>query len=276
MGAIVKAVFFRGRRGRGWPGPEELAHEPVSFRGNSGARLVGLHVRVPRPRGMVVLAHPDRRYGKHWFTREGWLEWLASHGFDALTFDFAPYGQSRGGSTYLHDDVIAAVHEAQRLRPGIPVHVIGLSLGAFATANASPHLDGVESIVLESPYPTFASWYEHTGSAGRILPAVNQALGRLLPRTYRRIDAGANIRHARPKRILVTASRDDQITPVHLSRQVAEAGPSDRTSYLETVGLPHLGLFADAAYRAALLAHLEGRPWQLVTEGARQEPSLRC
>jgi len=261
VGLVVKSVFFRNRRGGPWPGPEELAHDAIEFRGNSGARLVGLHVRVPRPQGIVVLAHPDRRYGKHWFTRDGWLEWLASHGFESLTFDFAPYGASRGGSTYLHDDLLAACQEAQRLRPNLPLHVIGLSLGAFATANASPHLDGVESMVLESPYPTFASWYDHSAQAGA-LPTVNKALERVLPRTYRRIDAGANIRNARPTRILVAAAAHDPVTPAALTRQVAAQAPPQTVRYLELPRHDHLGLFHEPAYRAAILETLLGAPVQ--------------
>src|SRR5688572_659588 len=150
VGALVKAVFFRGRRGGPWEVPAELRGDRIAFRGNSGARLAGVHFPSADAKGIVVLVHPDRRYGKHWFLREGWIGFLLEAGYESIVFDFPVYGESRGGSTYLHDDVAAACHEARRLRPDLPVHVIGLSIGAFAAINASPNLPFVTSMVLES------------------------------------------------------------------------------------------------------------------------------
>jgi pimeloyl-ACP methyl ester carboxylesterase len=258
VGALVKAVFFRGRRGGPWEPPLLLDVAEVRFRGNSGARLHGWHVRHPIPRGMVVLAHPDRRYGKQWFAREGWLAWLHEQGFDALCFDFPVYGESGGGSTYLHDDVAAACRLARDLRPGLPVHLVGLSIGAFAALNAAPTLDFLDGLVLESPYPTFDAWYgggEVGKATGRAKGhgTANSLLGRLFPKTYRRIDAGANAPNARARRILVAGTRSDAVTPIALTRQVAGALPPDRTRRLELDAVPHLGLFQRAEYRQAIL-----------------------
>ncbi|MEK6974788.1 MAG: alpha/beta fold hydrolase [Candidatus Thermoplasmatota archaeon] len=253
VGAFVRRVFWGNRRGKPWDVPAHLEHDSVRFAGNSGATLAGRYFPHPAPKGVVVLAHPDRRYGSHWFVREGWVEWLLRNGFEVLTFDFAPFGASRGGSTYLHEDVLGAVAFARRWSGGQPVHVIGLSIGAFATVNASPHLD-VDSLVLESPYPTFNAWY------GRGWGKWAMALfDRLFPRTANVIQAHRNIANARAPRILVAASPTDDVTPARLSRIVFDAAPA-RARWLDVPGTKHLGLFADAGYRAAVLATLEGRP----------------
>jgi alpha-beta hydrolase superfamily lysophospholipase len=269
VGALVKAVFFRGRRGGPWEPPLGMDVSEVRFAGNSGARLHGWHVRHAEPRGIVVLAHPDRRYGKQWFAREGWLSWLHGHGFDSLAFDFPVYGESGGGSTYLHEDVAAACRLARQLRPGLPVHVVGLSIGAFASLNAAVALDFVEGLVLESPYPTFEAWYQGgktggTGGAGgaggtgrpRGHGRANALLGRLFPKTYRRIDAGANAPAVRARRILVAGTSDDEVTPIHLTREVASLLPAGRTETLELAGVRHLGLFQREEYREAVLRTL--------------------
>jgi alpha-beta hydrolase superfamily lysophospholipase len=258
VGALVKALFFRGRRGGPWEPPLGMDVSEVRFAGNSGARLHGWHVRHPAPRGIVVLAHPDRRYGKQWFAREGWLSWLHDNGFDSLCFDFPVYGESGGGSTYLHDDVAAACRLARRLRPGLPVHVVGLSIGAFASLNAAVGLDFVEGLVLESPYPTFEAWYDQGGKRGDADRAkghgkANSLLGRMFPRTYRRIDAGANAPDVKARRILVAGTRDDEVTPIALTREVADRLPTDRTTVLEMSGVGHLGLFQRPEYRQAIL-----------------------
>lgn len=271
VGLLVKSLFFRGRRGGPWERPLGMDIDALHFAGNSGARLHGWRVRHPTPIGIVVLAHPDRRYGKQWFAREGWLSWLHGHGFESLCFDFPVYGESRGGSTYLHDDVAAACRLARRLRPDLPVHLVGLSIGAFASINAAPRLDFLESLVLESPYPSFDAWYSGASGAGHPSTAkaprrasghgrANSALGRIFPKTYQRIDAGANVTHAKAPRILVAGTADDEVTPIALTRQVAAAAPADRTRYLEMAGPRHLGLFQHADYRTALLQTLRGDP----------------
>lgn len=253
MGTVVRRVFWGDRRGKAWPVPSHLGHEDVRFPGNSGATLAGRYFPHPAPKGVVVLAHPDRRYGQHWFVREGWVQWLLRHGYEVLTFDFAPFGASRGGSTYLHDDVAGGVDFARRWSGGLPVHVIGLSIGAFAAINASPGLE-VESLVLESPYPTFNAWYGK-GWGKWAMAAFDAAF----PRTAAIIQAHQNVAHALAPRILIAASPDDDVTPIGLSRAVAEHAPA-RARWIEVPGVPHLGLFGDAGYRDAVLATLEGRP----------------
>lgn len=258
VGALVKALFFRGRRGGPWEPPLGLDVSAVRFEGNSGARLHGWYTRHSAPRGIVVLAHPDRRYGKQWFAREGWLSWLHANGFESVCFDFPVYGESGGGSTYLHDDVAAACRLAHRLRPGLPVHLVGLSIGAFASLNAAVGLDFVEGLVLESPYPTFEAWYE--GGTDRVQGhgRLNSLLGRTFPKTYRRIDAGANARNVLARRILVAGTPDDEVTPIHLTREVAGRLPAGRTTVLEVPGARHLGLFQRPEYREAVLRTLIG------------------
>jgi hypothetical protein len=265
VGALVKALFFRGRRGGPWEPPLGMDVSEVTFAGNSGARLHGWYVRHPAPRGIVVLAHPDRRYGKQWFAREGWLSWLHGNGFEALCFDFPVYGRSGGGSTYLHDDVAAACRLARRLRPDAPVHLVGLSIGAFASLNAAPGLDFLDGLVLESPYPTFEAWYgggDGKASAGRPRGhgRLNVLMGRAFPRTYRRIDAGANASAVRARRILVAGSVDDEVTPIGLTREVADRLARDRTERFEASGVRHLGLFQRADYREAVLRTLAPAP----------------
>ncbi len=261
LGSLVKAFLFRRRKDRARDIPPHLGAERFTVPGNSGARVVG-HV-FPAPhghaRGVVVLAHPDKRYGQHWFVREGWIDALQAHGYAAVTFDFSQYGETRGGSTYLHDDLVAVARHARATHPGLPVHVVGLSLGAYAAANASPRLDFVESLLLESPYPDFMSWYDHSDSA-RALRWTNAALHRLFPKSYRRIDARRNIPHAPASRILVTAVARDTVTPERLSQAVAAAGPPGRTQYLELDGPEHLPFRASPEYRDAVFAHLAGSP----------------
>jgi len=247
-GALVQTIWLRDRRGGPWLPPAHLKHTPVTFEGNTGAKVAGHWFAAEKPRGAVVLAHPDKRYAKHWFVKEGYVELLLAEGYDVLTFDFTGYGESRGPATYYHEDLLAAARFADHWAGGFPVHVVGVSMGAFAAANASPRLDFVRSMVLEAPYPSFNAWY----SKGASYHAM-QLFDSLFPATGRSIKADKNFAKAAPQRILVAYSPKDEVTPPDLSRQVAGANPKART--LE-VDAPHLGFLQDPAYKRALLETL--------------------
>ncbi|MBW3583170.1 MAG: lysophospholipase [Euryarchaeota archaeon] len=263
LSTLVGRLLYPPRNGGPWPVPPGL--ERVTGRGRDGSTLIGLHAPHADPRGVVVLVHPDRRYGKHWFDREGWFGHLADHGYASMAFDLTPYGESHGGQLYLHDQVLGMVDTARDTHPGVPLHLVGLSLGAFASMNAAPEIPDLDSLTLESPYPTFQTWYDAVDAG---FPAkVNRLLERAFTTSYRRIDAGRNIAQATAKRILVAATSPDTVTPTRLSRAVARSAPQGRTTYLELEGVEHLGLFHDARYREALIATLNGEK----VEGTRPD-----
>lgn len=250
-GALVQTLWLRDRRGGPWTPPAHLKNVPVTFEGNTGAKLSGLWFPVERPRGAVVLAHPDRRYAKHWFVKEGYVDLLTQEGYEVLTFDFTGYGESRGPATYYHEDVLGAARFARHWAGGLPVHVVGVSMGAFAVANASPRLDFARSIVLESPYTSFGEWYGK--GPGRY---AMQAFGALFPRTSRAIEADRNIVHAAAQRVLVAWSDADEVTRPQLSQAIADAAPPERTERLVLAGAAHLRFLERPEYREALLRTL--------------------
>src|SRR5688572_19847660 len=125
VGRMVRS-FFRFHRSSARPAPLTLLPwTAVRFEGNSGADVAGRWFHQAHAQGVVVLAHPDRRSGQQWFLTQGWIEFLLDHGFEVLTFDFAGYGDTRGGSTYLLEDAIAACRFAKERADGRPVHLVG-------------------------------------------------------------------------------------------------------------------------------------------------------
>lgn len=254
VGAFVRNALGWRPPQRTFPIRTQLPWQPIRFAGNSGADLSGRWFPAPGARGTAVLVHPDRRSAQQWFLTHGWVEFLLDHRFHVLTFDLAGFGESRGGSTYLLEDVAAACRAARDRSPGLPIHLVGVSLGAFSAINAAPHLDFLESLVLESPFPNFNAWYGR--GWGR---AAMAAFDRIFPRTAALIQADRNIAKAQARRILVVGSRRDEVTPIDLTRAVAAAAPPERTDYLELDDASHLELFdRSASYRDAMLRTLEG------------------
>lgn len=123
-------------------------------------------------------------------------------------------------------------------------------MGAFAAANASPRLDFVRNLILESPYPSFNAWY----GKGPMLVAMD-AFDRIFPTTARAIKADRNIPHAAAERILIAYSPKDTVTDPALTKRVAQVAPADRTRTLE-VDAPHLGFLQNTRYKETLLATL--------------------
>ncbi len=244
---IYGVAWGKNRSGGPWDAPVGAVVVPVrSARGTIRA----WHLPGKKGRGTVVLAHPDRRYGGHWFVREGWVEVLHEAGFGCLWFDQPNYGQGTAGSPFLAENVGAALWAAKELDDG-PLQCIGVSLGSFAAALAAPNVPQLAGLVLESPYPTFTSWYEGKGhSLDRWALA---AFALLFRRAMKALDARASLaRFSAP--LMVSWSDVDKVTPALLSKQVADAR-SD-TVAVKVAGAPHLRLWDDSAYRARVLDFL--------------------
>ena len=78
---------------------------------------------------------------------------LAAARFDVLLFDFHAHGESaglyQGLGAYERDDAVSAVALARQRRPGLPVAVIGWSLGGVAALLAGPRL-GADVVIAEA------------------------------------------------------------------------------------------------------------------------------
>src|SRR5262249_30251882 len=102
----------------------------------------------------VLLLHGSNGHRGHQLRQ---AQFLASHGLAALLISFRAHGDSTGD---YHDigwgarqDVWAAVDYLEKRRPGRPIIVSGVSMGAAAALFASGELGHrVCGYILESPY----------------------------------------------------------------------------------------------------------------------------
>lgn len=242
---LYDVAWVRNRHSNPRPQPNGT----VTFAAASMLGPIDVHFLAGRKgKGTVVLAHPDRRYGGHWFVREGWVDAIHASGRSVAWFDQPGYGQGTNGSPYLGENIMN-VTQAVAHRDKGPVDVVGLSLGSFAAAIAAPYMPWVRRIVLESPYRTFTSWYDGRGmSAGRI--ALNAF--KLLFRNVNKLDTQITLAAA-PQEFLVGCSDADDVTPARLSRDAI--GDRD-VEWVIVSDADHLGLWHDATYRQAVLDFL--------------------
>lgn len=245
-GRLYKMAWVRNMSSNARPLPEGT--DTVQVETVRGA--IEAHVLRGEPgRGTVLLLHPHRRYGGHWFVKTGWVDALHGRGKTVVWFDQPSYGQGVGGSPYLAENVIAVATMAKDLDSG-PLDMVGQSLGSFVAAIAAPHVPWVRRIVLESPYRSFTAWYDDQPmSAGK---AATHLFARFFPHADR-LDTQVAIADA-PQELLVGASEADEITSI---RQSLNAVAGHDVKLVRVADKAHLELWEDPEYRAAVLEFLD-------------------
>ena len=127
----------------------------TEFEGHGGTRLRGAWIHAPERRGVVLLVHGLAADGMMFVPA---LEPLAKRGFDVFTFDQRGHGASGGHTSTLgareQFDVLAAWNEVTRATRGerIPRLAVGISLGGAALQLASPELEGLDGMLLDSTF----------------------------------------------------------------------------------------------------------------------------
>lgn len=128
------------------------------FKSADGTDLTGLWFPSTKSpaKGVIVHFHGN---GENMTSHFLYVYWLALEGWDVFTFDYRGYGGS-GGSKSIPGSVAdgaAALAYARKKDPGLPIVVIGQSLGG-ALALASLDRDGgegVRALVLDSTFSSY-------------------------------------------------------------------------------------------------------------------------
>jgi fermentation-respiration switch protein FrsA (DUF1100 family) len=132
--------------------------EADEFKSADGTMLTGLWFPSSKStaKGVVIQFHGN---GENMTSHFLYVYWLALEGWDVFTFDYRGYGAS-GGDKSLSGSVadgVAALRFARAKAPGLPIVVIGQSLGG-ALALASLDRDGGEglrALVLDSSFSSY-------------------------------------------------------------------------------------------------------------------------
>lgn len=137
------------------PLPADLPVTPVQFASTSGTTLHGWVVRPEAPRGVIILQHGVRGHRGGMVRR---ARFLHAANYAVLLFDFQAHGESLGRRItfgYLESrDTQAAVEFCQQQFPGLPLAILGQSLGGAAALLAQPPVP-VQALIIESAYSTF-------------------------------------------------------------------------------------------------------------------------
>ncbi|MDE2510464.1 MAG: alpha/beta fold hydrolase, partial [Elusimicrobia bacterium] len=132
--------------------------EEAHFQSADGTELTGLWFPAAKlpAKGVVVQFHGN---GENMTAHFLYVYWLALEGWDVLAFDYRGYGAS-GGKKSLSGSIAdgaAALAYARAKAPGLPLVVVGQSLGG-AVAVAALDRDGgkdLAALVLDSSFASY-------------------------------------------------------------------------------------------------------------------------
>lgn len=140
------------------PGKVGAVWEEARFSSSDGTPLTGLWFpsRRGEAKGVVVQFHGNAENMTSHFLA---VQWLALEGWHVLAFDYRGYGAS-GGRKDLDGavtDGAAALAYARARAPGLPLAVVGQSLGGAVALAALERDggDGVRAVVIESSFSSF-------------------------------------------------------------------------------------------------------------------------
>lgn len=135
------------------------------------------------PKAVIIALHGFNDY-RNFFASAG--TWLAARGVQSYAYDQRGFGEApnRGlwpGERALADDLKAAVHAVRKRHPGVPLFLLGESMGGAVvmTAMAGPQPPLVDGVILAAPavwgrasmpwYQTTALWLAvHTLPGGQV------------------------------------------------------------------------------------------------------------
>jgi hypothetical protein len=179
-------------------------HEIVS----GGNVLDAVWVRPAGPvRAVVLVCHGICETVEHWVPVQ---QLLAAHGAASLVFDYSGYGRSSGRieAAQCERDAIAAFEYLEGLAPGVPIAVLGFSLGSGIAAAVMRRVRA-SRLVLCAGFTSFRAAAHSVG-----IPAW---LGPLIPPLWR---AEESLRGCSLP-ILVVHGERDRIFPVKMGAELA-------------------------------------------------------
>jgi len=256
-GAVgVGELLSAPARARVGAAPADWGAVDVALTTTDGRRVFGWFVATESPRGTVLLLHgvrADRRQ------IAGRVPFLRARGYSTMLIDLPSHGESDGDriTSGAHEAaaVEAAIRDLHRRAPGLPVGVIGSSMGAAAVVLA--HLpDALDAVVLESMYPTIeeATDDRMRNALGPLGPWPSPLLLAQLP-----LRAGVSphdlhpieaIRSLSSPILIMNGSEDRHTTPQEASRIFAAVNSPKQLWIVPGAGHVDLHAYATTEYEA--------------------------
>lgn len=248
------------------PADYGLSYEDVDFVSRDGVHLSGWYLPGGSRRAVVACGHGLFRSRREVLDRAAFFR---QQGYDTLLFDFRRHGKSGGERVTLgyqeRLDFEGAVDFLEKRRPGAPVVLYGVSMGAAAALLAARETKEVRAVVADSPFLNIEHTVSHHVKLLFGLPRFPFASVLLWFLEIRGgfdlasfdLEAAAGDLGDRP--LLVIAGSDDKRMPPDLQKRDEEASKSPLSRFVEFEGAGHGAAYrvATEAYQRALVEFLD-------------------
>ncbi len=229
---ISRLLILRDRAMRHLPANSEEPDPALAVSAHtlhSGANVVDARLVTPaatHAQAAVLICHGIGETVEHW---DAVQRLLAQNAVASLVFNYSGYGKSTGWTTpqQCEADAIAAFALLQQLLPGVPVSILGYSLGSGIPTAVARRVDAHKLILCAA----YTSLREGAVSIG--LPV---AFSHLLPAIW--TNAEALRRCSIP--VLILHGEQDSLFPPKMARELA-AACSSSCELIVFPGLTHNG-----------------------------------
>lgn len=211
-----------------------------------GARIHGLILSQPNPRGLMLYYHGNsgnlERYSKI-------MDNFIGQGYAVAMMDYRGYGKSTGerSEQAMYEDADTFYAFAKARYPALPTHVYGRSLGTtFATYVSSRNY--VRQLILEAP---FYSMEDEAHSRYPFLPT-----GLLLRYTFPTYEYIDQVQAP----ITVVHGTEDRVVAYEHGQRLFTAIPSVDKDFITIQGAGHNGLSAYTTYWDAMARKFDFMP----------------
>ena len=229
------------------------------FKSGDGTKLTGLWFPSSRPsaKGVVIQFHGN---GENMTSHFLSVYWLALEGWDVFAFDYRGYGAS-GGEKSLSGSVadgVAALAYARAKAPGLPLVVIGQSLGGALALAALDREggEGLNALVLDSTFSSYQRVAQKKLALWWLTWPLQWPLSRLM--ISDRFAPDRLIGRRKPVTLLMLHAPDDPVVPYAEGRRLYSLAPEPK-EFWDVPGAGHTEAFGlqGALFRPRLLKFLD-------------------
>lgn len=254
LAGCVEGMFFYPDA-RTYATPQSLgvaAHE-VFFAGPDGTRLHGWWLPAAgTARATVLQVHGN---AANVTNHAALVAWLPAAGFNVFCFDYRGFGRSDGSPSLngVVADTRAALAEARRRNTGLPLVVLGQSLGGATAVRALAQeaaLD-VKLVILDSAFASYRGIARDAASGGPLALLAPLALHALPPEADDPLAALPRITAP----VLLLHGERDGVIPIQHSERLHAAATSHK-QLIRVAGGQHLDALSRPDVRARVLQHI--------------------
>ena len=126
-----------------------------------GKNLSVVKREANQAKGVVLLAHPQKKEGKYFFEQLGHFDFYNQLGYHCYAFDFNGFGQSEDRDLLFANDIAAVIDLIQKEHPDLPLILHGISFGGSQIiVGAIERKQAVSKLIIENAVSSNLEYYK--------------------------------------------------------------------------------------------------------------------